>query len=78
MNEAVKDTLIKVRKNPKSAYIFCYKNGEQVRDIRKSFWTALKKSGIKDFRFHDLRHSAAGHLVMAGTDRKHAVDFLGR
>jgi len=66
MNEAVKDVLIKVRKNPKSAYIFCYKNGEQVRDIRKSFWTALKKSAIKDFRFHDLRHSAASHLVMAG------------
>ena len=54
MNEAVKDALIKVRKNPKSPYIFCYKNGEPVRDIHKSFWTALKKSVIKDFRFDHL------------------------
>jgi len=77
MNEAVKDALIKVRKNPKSAYIFCYKNGEQVRDIRKTFWTALKKSGIKDFRFHDLRHSAASHLVMAGIDLNTVREILG-
>ena len=77
MNEAVKDALIKVRKNPKSPYIFCYKNGEQVKDIRKSFWTALKKSGIKDFRFHDLRHSAASHLVMAGIDLNTVREILG-
>ena len=77
MNEAVKDALIKVRKNPKSPYIFCYKNGEPVRDIRKSFWTALKKSGIKDFRFHDLRHSAASHLVMAGIDLNTVREILG-
>jgi integrase len=77
MNEAVKDALIKVRRNPKSPYVFCYKNGEQVKDIRKSFWTALKKSGIKDFRFHDLRHSAASHLVMAGIDLNTVREILG-
>ncbi len=77
MNEAVKDALIKVRKNPKSPYVFCYKNGEVFKDIRKSFWTALGKSDIKDFRFHDLRHSAASHLVMAGIDLNTVREILG-
>ena len=77
MNAVVKDALIKVRRNPKSPYIFCYKNGEQVKDIRKSFWTALRKSDIKDFRFHDLRHSAASHLVMAGVDLNTVREILG-
>ncbi len=77
MNESVKDALIKVRKNPKSPYIFCYKNGKQVKDIRKSFWTALRKSDIKDFRFHDLRHCAASHLVMAGIDLNTVREILG-
>ena len=77
MNEAVKAELFKVRRNPKSPYIFCYKNGERIKDIRKSFWTALKKSGIKDFRFHDLRHSAASHLVMAGIDLNTVREILG-
>ena len=77
MNEVVKNELIKVRKNRKSPYIFCHPNGERVKDIRKSFWTALKKSGIKDFRFHDLRHTAASQLVMAGVDLNTVREILG-
>ena len=77
MNEVVKNELIKVRKHPKSPYIFCHPNGERVKDIRKSFWTALKKSGIKDFRFHDLRHTAASQLVMAGVDLNTVREILG-
>ena len=69
--------MIKVRKHPKSPYIFCHKNGERVKDIRKSFWTALRKSGIKDFRFHDLRHAAASQLVMAGVDLNTVREILG-
>ena len=77
MNEVVKNELIKVRKHPKSPYIFCHPNGQRVKDIRKSFWTALKKSGIKDFRFHDLRHTAASQLVMAGIDLNTVREILG-
>jgi len=48
MNKLVKEILIKVHKHPNSPYVFTYKNGQRVRDIRFSFFTALEKSGIKE------------------------------
>jgi len=48
--------------------LFCGKEGERIRDIKKSFSTALKKSGIIDFHFHDLRHTFASQLAMPGVD----------
>ena len=47
-------------------YLFCNKNGVQMHDIRKSFSTALVKSGINNFRFHDLRHTGSAHLIESG------------
>lgn len=37
-------------------------------DIRKPFQNALEEAKIKNFRFHDLRHTVATRLVMNGTD----------
>ena len=33
--------------------------------------------GMKDFHFHDLRHTFASYLVMNGTDFKHGREILG-
>ena len=42
-----------------------------------AFSQAVKKSKLVNFRLHDLRHTAASHLAMAGHDIKTIQDFLG-
>ena len=77
MNQGVFRALNAVTRHSKSEYVFCKKDGSVIGDIKKSFSTALKKSGIKDFRFHDLRHTAASQLVMAGIDLNTVRELLG-
>ncbi|MHC4269346.1 MAG: tyrosine-type recombinase/integrase [Planctomycetota bacterium] len=60
-----------------SVYVFAGKKGKPLTDIRKGFHAALRKAGISDFRFHDLRHTFASHLVMAGIDLTSVKELLG-
>ena len=77
MNDLVKKALIRVPKHPDSPYIFCNKEGKPYHDIRKSFYTALKKSGIINFKLHDCRHTFASQLVMSGVDINTVRELLG-
>lgn len=46
-------------------------------DLRKPWLSALKEAGITDFRFHDLRHSAASYLAMNGATLTEISAILG-
>ena len=37
----------------------------------------MRKAGIRDFVFHDLRHTFASHLVMAGAEITTVSKLLG-
>jgi len=77
INDVAKNALIGVRKHPDSELIFTKKNGESYGDFKKSFLKAMDKSGIKEFRFHDIRHTFASHLVMNGIDLNTVRELLG-
>ena len=46
-------------------------------DLRTPWETALKNADIRDFRFHDLRHSAASYLAMNGASLAEIAEVLG-
>lgn len=51
--------------------------GKPFHDVRTAFENACTKAGITGFRFHDLRHTAASHLIMAGVPFKTVGEILG-
>jgi integrase len=58
-------------------HVFTNHQGKSYGDITKGFKAALKRARIDDFRFHDLRHTFASRLVMAGVDIRTVQELLG-
>lgn len=57
--------------------VFPGKNLKTPIDIRTPWETALKQAEIADFKFHDLRHSAASYLAMNGATLAEIAEVLG-
>jgi integrase len=62
-----------------STLVFPSAKGTKMSDtnVGRAFRHALKRSNIEDFRFHDLRHTFASRLAMAGKDLYLIQKLLG-
>ena len=74
--------LLKVvkEKNPKGAsLVFPIKTrgGWKPWEYRSAWGRALKRAGVRNFRFHDLRHTAASYLAMNGATTQDIAAILG-
>jgi len=71
----VEELLQKKRQNIN--FIFPSEKHSQPIDLRFPWEQALKKASIPDFKFHDLRHSAASFLLMSGATLAEVAEILG-
>ena len=69
MNKALTDTLKALKIDTSSVGSrFQSRHGTLYRSFRTSFERAVRRAGIQDFTFHDLRHTFASRLVMKSAD----------
>ena len=78
INETLRQTLEALTRHIKSSYVFWSgEKGKPYQGVKRSFDSAVRRAGIKDFRFHDGRHCFASHLVMLGVDLTSVKELLG-
>lgn len=59
--------------------VFLSKDGRMLDSnlVKRTFWACTHKAGLKRIRIHDLRHSCASQLVMAGVPLYKVQTLLG-
>ncbi len=78
INGALRQALAMVPRRLDGGHVFInQESGLPYCTFNKAFLRACKKAGITNFRFHDLRHTFASHLVMAGVDITTVKELLG-
>lgn len=78
INAAVRQALLGLHGLSECEYVFVNPGtGEKRVDIKKGFAAICRESGISNFRFHDLRHTAATRMADAGIDAFTIAEILG-
>jgi len=58
-------------------FVSCVGTALEPRNLFRSFKSTLRKAGLPDIRFHDLRHSAASLMLAQGVPLGVVMEVLG-
>jgi integrase len=77
--QAHKARTARLRLQAGSAYVFTTRTGKPhgARNVIRSFKRALKRAGLPEMRFHDLRHSCNSLLEAQGVSARVRMEILG-
>jgi len=78
LNAEAIDVLTRWRgEGERKGLVFCNPDGSRIGSVKTAWLAVLTEAGIKDFRWHDLRHTFASKLVQRGVDLVVVRDLLG-
>jgi integrase len=77
INKMLNEVLNSVKHTSPEENVFLNIKGEPVKEFKTAFDGALRRSGVKKFAFHDLRHTFATNLVMKRVDLTTVKELLG-
>ena len=79
VNRVLRKALLEFRETAgKGKYLFFNdRTGKPIQNIKTGFVQAVRRAGIPHCCFHDLRHTFATRLVMAGVDLATVSELLG-
>ncbi|WP_394700311.1 tyrosine-type recombinase/integrase [uncultured Desulfosarcina sp.] len=64
--------------NPESGFLFENPSSRKdYTDIKKAWQGALQRAGVRNFRFHDLRHTFATYSLIASNNLRSVQEVLG-
>lgn len=69
--------LLQTLEKKEDDFVFHGRYGNPIKGIKDPWHNSLRKAGIQNFRFHDLRHTFASHFIMKGGDLLTLKEFLG-
>lgn len=81
LTEMQRRSMEKIREGPgawtRSEFVCEETIDGESRDWRRWLETSVKRAGIPNFHWHDLRHTFASRMVMAGVDIRTVQELLG-
>ncbi len=63
----------------RSSLVFCNPDGSPLSlwQLHERLWASCRRAGLREIRWHDLRHSFASQLVMANVPLRQVQEWLG-
>ncbi len=77
LNQEAAEVLEAWKGRDNNPLVFPGRNGEPFDNVKKAWHALLEAAKVKDFRWHDLRHTFASKLIMAGVDLNTVRELLG-